>query len=53
MKVADFGIARATSATRTANLTTTGTTLGTPRYMAPERALGQELGPGATSIRSA
>ena len=45
VKVADFGIARATSATRTANLTTTGTTLGTPRYMAPERALGQELGP--------
>jgi hypothetical protein len=45
VKIADFGIAKATSATQTANLTTAGTTLGTPRYMAPERALGQELGP--------
>jgi tRNA A-37 threonylcarbamoyl transferase component Bud32 len=46
VKIADFGIAKATSeATTMANLTTTGTTLGTPRYMAPERALGQELGP--------
>jgi tRNA A-37 threonylcarbamoyl transferase component Bud32 len=45
-KIADFGIAKATSATQTeANLTTTGTTLGTPRYMAPERAMGQEIGP--------
>jgi tRNA A-37 threonylcarbamoyl transferase component Bud32 len=46
VKIADFGIAKATSeATMTASLTTAGTTLGTPRYMAPERALGQELGP--------
>ena len=45
IKIADFGIARATGAAVTANLTTTGTTLGTPRYMSPERALGQELGP--------
>jgi serine/threonine protein kinase len=41
VKIADFGIAKATSATQTgANLTTTGTTLGTPRYMSPERAMG-------------
>jgi tRNA A-37 threonylcarbamoyl transferase component Bud32 len=46
VKIADFGIAKATSATQTeANLTTTGTTLGTPRYMAPERAMGEEIGP--------
>src|ERR1044072_8261860 len=45
-KIADFGIAKATSAaTQMTNLTTAGSTLGTPRYMAPERALGQEIGP--------
>jgi hypothetical protein len=44
-KIADFGIAKATSTAQTMNLTTAGTTLGTPRYMAPERALGQEVGP--------
>jgi hypothetical protein len=46
VKIADFGIAKATSeAQATANLTTAGTTLGTPRYMAPERAMGEEVGP--------
>ncbi|MDA0159902.1 protein kinase [Solirubrobacter ginsenosidimutans] len=45
-KVADFGIAKATSSA-TANLTTAGVTLGTPRYMAPERALGQDVGPSS------
>jgi tRNA A-37 threonylcarbamoyl transferase component Bud32 len=46
VKIADFGIAKATSAAATSgNLTTTGTTLGTPRYMAPERAMAQEVGP--------
>ena len=45
IKIADFGIARAVGDAATANLTTAGTTLGTPRYMSPERALGQDLGP--------
>ena len=48
VKIADFGIANAADATKTvANLTATGTTLGTPRYMAPERAMGQEAGPAS------
>jgi hypothetical protein len=45
-KIADFGIAKASgAAAQTTNLTIAGSTLGTPRYMAPERALGQEIGP--------
>ena len=48
VKVADFGIAKATSAVKepTLNLTATGTTLGTPNYIAPEQAMALELGPG-------
>ncbi len=44
VKIADFGVARAynRAAPRTA-ITTTGTTIGTPAYMAPEQALGKEL----------
>jgi len=52
VKIADFGIARAykEAAPREA-ITTTGTTIGTPAYMAPEQALGQELTP-ATDLYS-
>jgi tRNA A-37 threonylcarbamoyl transferase component Bud32 len=47
VKIADFGIAKAASEATRTMLTATGTTLGTPRYMAPERALGQEVGPAS------
>lgn len=46
VKVADFGIARATAAAACA-LTTTGQILGTLAYLAPERARGRPAGPTA------
>src|SRR5215207_5290160 len=43
VKIADFGIAKALDSVETA-LTVTGTTIGTPAYMAPEQALAGEIG---------
>ena len=44
VKIADFGIAKALDSVETA-LTVTGTTIGTPTYMAPEQARAGETGP--------
>jgi len=48
VKVADFGIARASESTR---LTEAGTVLGTAAYLAPEQAAGGEITP-ATDVYS-
>ena len=46
VKVLDFGIAKATTATATsAGLTRAGHVVGTPQYMAPEHLLGQAPSP--------
>ncbi|HEX6026991.1 MAG TPA: serine/threonine-protein kinase, partial [Solirubrobacter sp.] len=46
VKLADFGIAKATSALQTGSFqTATGMTVGTPAYIAPEQAMSEPIGP--------
>ncbi len=46
VKLADFGIAKATTALQTGSFqTATGMTVGTPAYIAPEQAMSEEIGP--------
>jgi tRNA A-37 threonylcarbamoyl transferase component Bud32/tetratricopeptide (TPR) repeat protein len=48
--VADFGIARAVSASATPGLTQVGMAVGSPTYMSPEQALGEQNLDGRTDI---
>ncbi len=48
--VADFGLARAVSAADTTKLTETGIVMGTPSYMSPEQASGDEEIDGRSDI---
>ena len=44
VKITDFGIAEATQRAGTQFMTATGTTVGTPTYMAPEQAMAGDIG---------
>ncbi len=48
--VADFGIARAITAAGGEQLTATGVAVGTPAYMSPEQAMGEEPLDGRTDV---
>ena len=48
--VADFGIARAVTAAGGERLTGTGLAIGTPAYMSPEQAMGQEDVDGRSDV---
>src|SRR4051812_10712360 len=45
VKIADFGIAKATLSLESNSLTAVGTTVGTPNYIAREQAMAGKLGP--------
>jgi serine/threonine protein kinase len=47
LMLADFGIARALNGLDDTDLTASGTTMGTPEYMAPEQIRGDTVGPAA------
>ena len=52
MKVLDFGLVKNVSHKETLHLTATGATAGTPAYMAPEVAMGEEEVDGRVDIYS-